>query len=212
MIPRLLDKAKDGHDLVYGVYQQRTHAKWRNVTSELARRAFSLAIPSLNYDYTSFRVINARIAEALVEFDSPFPFVDGYLSWLTNNFAIVIVPHTQRFAGHSNYTLRKLISHSINIFVTFSDLPLRMASYAGLVFFFIGMVWLTIIISGRLFGFITVSGFASVMAAIVLFGGIQLLILGIFGEYLGRMNFKSSKMPLFLVSRSTDSIVARKSH
>jgi len=81
-----------------------------------------------------------------------------------------------------------------------------------MVFFVIGMVWLTIIVSGRLFGFITVSGFASVMAAIVLFGGIQLLILGIFGEYLGRMNFKSSKMPLFLVAHSTDTKVERKSN
>lgn len=209
VIPQLLDKAKDDYDLVYGVYRQRTHAKWRNFTSKLARRAFNLAIPSLNYDYTSFRVINARIARTLIEFDSPFPFVDGYLSWLTNNFAIVSVPHNQRVIGHSNYDLRKLISHTLNIFVTFSDLPLRVASYTGLIFFLIGMVWLTIIVTGKLFGFITVSGFASVMAAIVLFGGIQLLILGIFGEYLGRMNFKSSKMPLFLVAHSTDTIIPK---
>ncbi len=65
------------------------------------------------------------------------------------------------------------------------------------------MTWLVVIVAGRLSGLITVSGFASIMAAIVLFGGIQLLILGVFGEYLGRMNFKSSKKPLFLVGVRT---------
>jgi undecaprenyl-phosphate 4-deoxy-4-formamido-L-arabinose transferase len=129
--------------------------------------------------------------------------VDGYLSWLTNRYATVEVPHGTRAHGSSNYTFRKLLTHTINIFVTFSDLPLRLASWIGLMFFLVGMGWLGGIVIGRLFGWITVSGFASIMAAIILFGGIQLLILGIFGEYLGRMNFKSSKKPLFLVGYRT---------
>lgn len=129
--------------------------------------------------------------------------MDGYLSWLTNRYATVEVPHGTRAYGTSNYTFRKLLTHTINIFVTFSDLPLRLASWIGLAFFLVGMGWLGVIVVGRLFGLITVSGFASIMAAIILFGGIQLLILGIFGEYLGRMNFKSSRKPLFLVGQTT---------
>lgn len=201
VIPQLIAKAREGYALVYGVFKNRTHSTWRNLTSGLARRVFNKAIPTLNYEYTSFRVIESGIARALAEFDSPFPFVDGYLSWLTNNYATVEVPHSQRAEGTSNYNFRKLLIHTINIFVTFSDLPLRMASYIGFIFFMIGMAWLGGIFFGKLFGIITVSGFASIMAAIVLFGGIQLLILGVFGEYLGRMNFKSSRKPLFLVSR-----------
>ena len=87
--------------------------------------------------------------------------------------------------------------------VTFSDLPLRIASWLGLSAFLIGMIWLAIIIIAKIIGDITVSGFASVMAGIVLFGGIQLLILGIIGEYLGRVNFKTSRRPLYLVARDT---------
>lgn len=200
-IPQLIAKAREGYALVYGVFRSRTHSTWRNLTSELARRAFNRAIPTLNYEYTSFRIIESSIAKVLAEFDSPFPFVDGYLSWLTNSYAKVEVPHCQRAEGTSNYNFRKLLIHTINIFVTFSDLPLRMASYIGFIFFLIGMAWLGVILFGKLFGIITVSGFASIMAAIVLFGGIQLLILGVFGEYIGRMNFKSSKKPLFLISR-----------
>jgi len=202
----LYKKAQEGFDLVYGVYPERTHKSWRNVTSNLARWLFNKAIPSLNDAYTSYRLIRGDIARALTQFDSPFPFVDGYLSWLTNRYATVEVPHGVRAHGTSNYTFRKLLTHTINIFVTFSDLPLRLASWIGLLFFLVGMGWLGVIVIGKLFGLITVSGFASIMAAIILFGGIQLLILGIFGEYLGRMNFKSSRKPLFLVGHTTDSV------
>lgn len=207
-LPALYNKALEGHDLVYGIYPERTHKPWRNLTSHLARWLFNKAIPSLNHAYTSYRFIRGDIARNLTQFDSPFPFVDGYLSWLTNRYATVEVPHGSRTHGTSNYTFRKLLTHTINIFVTFSDLPLRLASWIGLMFFIIGMGWLGVILLGRLFGLITVSGFASIMAAIILFGGIQLLILGIFGEYLGRMNFKSSRKPLFLVARSTNDLEA----
>ena len=199
-IPALYDKAREGFALVYGVYPARTHARWRNATSDIARWLFGLAIPSLNYEYTSFRVVDRRIAVALAEFDSPFPFVDGYLSWLTNSYATVTVNHASRRHGRSNYGFRRLLIHTINIFVTFSDLPLRLATWIGIVAFLVGMGWLATILVRAILGGITVSGYASVMAGIILFGGIQLLILGIFGEYLGRMNFKSSKKPLYLVS------------
>lgn len=203
-LPDLYRKAQEGYDLVYGVYPQRSHKAWRNITSEVARWLFNKAIPSLNDTYTSFRVIRGDLARELQRFDSPFPFVDGYLSWLTNRCVSVEVPHGLRAHGTSNYTFRKLLTHTINIFVTFSDLPLKMASWIGLLAFFLGMAWLAVIILRYLLGGISVSGFASIMAGILLFGGVQLLVLGIFGEYIGRMNFKSSRKPLFLVARTTD--------
>lgn len=202
-LPALYTKAKLGYDLVYGIFPERTHMGWRNLTSNLARWIFKQAIPSLNYNYTSFRLIRGDIARALMQFDSPYPFIDGYLSWLTNRYAVVEVPHQVRAHGVSNYTLRKLVAHTINIFVTFSDLPLRLASWLGLTFFFVGMVWSGIILMCRLFDWISVSGYASIMAAIVFLGGIQLLILGVFGEYLAKMNFKSSRKPLYLIDKST---------
>jgi polyisoprenyl-phosphate glycosyltransferase len=200
-IPLLLSKAQHGYALVYGVYPERTHVAWRNVTSALARYLFKKAIPQLNDVYTSFRVIDGDLARAVCRFESPFSFVDGYLSWLTGNCASVEVSHSARAHGTSNYTLRKLLAHTINIFVTFSDLPLRLASWVGLGSFLIGMFWLCYILLMKLFGGITASGFTSLMAGIVLFGGIQLFVLGIFGEYLSRINFKTSKKPLYLVAR-----------
>lgn len=199
-IPLLFSKAQQGHALVYGVYPERAHAAWRNVTSAVARYLFKKAIPQLNDAYTSFRVIEGELARAVCRFESPFSFVDGYLSWLTGNCASVEVAHSARAHGTSNYTLRKLLAHTINIFVTFSDLPLRLASWVGIGAFLLGMFWFCYILLMKLVGGITVSGFASLMAGIILFGGIQLFILGIFGEYLSRINFKTSKKPLFLVA------------
>jgi undecaprenyl-phosphate 4-deoxy-4-formamido-L-arabinose transferase len=203
-ISALVAKAKEGFELVYAVYPERSHTGWRNWTSSLGRWMFRVAIPNLNYDYSSYRLIRRNTAKALAEFDSPFPFVDGYLAWVTNHYGTVRIDHGQRLHGASNYNFRKLFTHTINIFVTFSDLPLRFATWIGLGAFFVGGIALLAIIFARVLGGISVSGYASVMAGIVAFGGLQLLILGIFGEYLGRMNFKSSKKPLFLVSRTTD--------
>ncbi|WP_182584727.1 glycosyltransferase [Thiospirillum jenense] len=202
-LPELLKTAQqEKHDLVYGVYHERTHPFWRNITSHIARWLFNKAVPSLNYEYTSYRVIRGDVARAVTRFDSPFPFIDGYLSWLTNRYATVKVPHGKRNYGTSNYTFRKLVAYMINVFVTFSDLPLKIATWLGIIAFLVGMIWLVVILGRYLIGGISVSGYASLMASILSFGGIQLLVLGIFGEYLGRINFKSSKKPLFLVGKT----------
>lgn len=203
-LPDLLRKARqEGHDLVYGVYPDRTHATWRNITSHAARMLFKLAIPTLNDAYTSMRVIRGDLARELKRFESPFPFIDGYLSWLTSRCACVPVNHQPRRLGSSNYTFGKLFSHTLNIFVSFSDAPLKLASNAGLFFSLIGLSALAVILIGRLVGAITAVGYASVMAAILAVGGIQLLVLGIFGEYIGRINFKTSRKPLYLVAHDT---------
>lgn len=203
-IEKLYDKAITGnHDLIYGVFTDRTHKKWRNMTSTLGRGLFKLAIPSLNYEYTSFRMIKSNIAKALIAFDSPFPFVDGYLSWITHSYSYVNVEHGKRLNGVSSYNFAKLLAHSINIFIAFSDLPLKIASWIGLVSFIVGFFWLLCILSLKIVGGIDVSGYASLMGGIILFGGLQMLILGIFGEYIGRINYKTSKKPLFLISDDT---------
>ncbi len=201
MIPALVAKGKEGFTLVYGTLEQRTHALWRNLTSEVGRSLFKFAIPSLNRDYTSFRAIHRSVASALDRFQSPFTFVDGYLSWITGKYATVAVPHSERVAGRSNYNLRNLVAHMINIFVTFSDLPLRLATWLGISASLGGALWGAVIVVGRASGTIQVGGYASMMAAVVFIGGIQLLILGIFGEYLARINFRTGSMPAFLVER-----------
>lgn len=202
-IPSMLAKAREGHLVVYGVNEQRTHARWRNITSELGRSAFKFAIPSLNREYTSFRVIHQSVAKELERFQSPFTFIDGYISWVTNTYATVIVPHDAGMHTTSSYNLRKLLAHMINIFVTFSDLPLRIATWLGVSASIGGAAWGVIIMAAKLLGVVNASGYASIMAGMTFLGGLQLLILGIFGQYIARINFKTASMPLFLVEQES---------
>jgi len=199
-IPGLYKKISEGYDLVYGVYPDRSHSLWRNTTSSIIRFLFRWAIPSLNFEYTSFRMLRRETALALSQFDSPFPFLDGYLSWVTNHYSTVLVEHGKRFHGTSNYNLGRLITHTINIFVTFSDLPLRLTSWIGIFSFCGGLLGVARILYLKLVGNIGVSGYASLMAVLITLNGIQFFILGVFGEYLGRINFKTSKKPLFLIA------------
>jgi glycosyltransferase involved in cell wall biosynthesis len=205
-IEKLYEKAQLGYSLVYGTYSDRTHSTWRNVTSTTIKRLFKIAIPTLNTEYTSFRIIERKIAKEVCKFTSPFPFVDGYVSWLTTNTTTMEVSHSHRFSGVSNYTFGKLTRLAINTFVTFSDMPLKAASWCGILFFLVGMAGLSWVVLAKVLGGITVSGFASVMSGIFLFGGIQLLVLGVLGEYIGRINFKSSQKPLYLVVDETENI------
>ncbi|WP_411834138.1 glycosyltransferase family 2 protein [Pseudoxanthomonas mexicana] len=202
-VPALLAKATEGHLVVYGVNTTRSHAWWRNATSELGRNLFKFAIPSLNREYTSFRVIHQSVARELERFQSPFTFIDGYISWVTNAYATVVVPHATGAHAASSYSLRKLVSHMVNIFVTFSNLPLRVATWLGIGASMGGAAWGAFILFAKLTGGVGVSGYASIMAGMTFLGGLQLLILGIFGEYLARINFKTASMPLFLVERET---------
>ena len=200
-VPELLKEAQKGHLVVYGINQERSHAWWRNITSEAGRSLFKFAIPSLNREYTSFRVIHRSVAKGLERFQSPFTFIDGYISWITHNYATVVVPHDSRAHGSSSYSVRMLVAHMINIFVTFSDLPLRVATWLGLGASVGGAAWGAFILVARLTGSVGVSGYTSIMAGMTFLGGLQLLILGIFGEYLARINFKTASMPLFLVEQ-----------
>ncbi|MFL0581116.1 glycosyltransferase family 2 protein [Solibacillus silvestris] len=199
-IPKIYEEINKGYDLVYGVFEDRTHSAWRNITSNLARNTFSFAIPNFNYDNTSFRIMSNHIAQGLLRFDSPFPVIDGYLSWITNNYSTVKLEHGVRGSGQSNYTLGKLIKFTLNILIEFSALPLKVSTWLGLSTSLLGFIWMIFVIVGRVTGGISQLGYSSLMAAILFFGGIQLLVLGIMGEYISKINFKTSKKPLYVIS------------
>jgi len=199
MIPMLLAAGDTEHPLVYGVFAQRTHAGYRNLSSELMRRLLKRAFPDLNEDYCSFRAIHAPLAKQLDRFGLNRPYIDGMLSWLTSSVRAVPVPHEQRLHGKSTYTFRKLISHAVNIFVTFSHLPLRIATFGGASLSAVSFLYLLYVIYGRLSGIITDPGYSSLMSVVLFACGIQLLILGVLGEYIGRLMGATLKRPVYLV-------------
>jgi glycosyltransferase involved in cell wall biosynthesis len=202
-VPALLAAGDEDHPLVYGVFKKRTHSAYRNLSSELMRRLLKRAFPDINEDYCSFRAIHAPLAKQLDRFGLNRPYIDGMLSWLTSSTRSVEVPHEQRQYGESAYTLRKLISHAANIFVTFSTLPLRIATFGGAALAAMSFLYLLYVIYGRLSGSITNPGYASIMSVVLFACGIQLLILGIVGEYIGRLMGATFRRPMYVVDSQT---------
>jgi len=199
-IPSLLAAGNEDYPLVYGVFKQRTHAAYRNLSSELMRWMLKRAFPDLNENYCSFRAIHAPLAKQLDRFGLNRPYIDGMLSWLTASAATATVPHEQRSHGESTYTLRKLVSHAVNIFVTFSYLPLRIATFGGATLSCLSFLYLLYVVIGKLSGSITNPGYASIMSVVLFACGIQLLILGVVGEYIGRLMGATFRRPVYIVA------------
>lgn len=200
-IPSLLAAGDQGKPLVYGVFKTRTHAGYRNLTSEMMRWTLKKAFPDLNENYTSFRAMRAEFAHRLASYGISKPYIDGMLSWMTADTAEVLVTHGEREFGESTYTLPRLISHATNIFVTFSKLPLRLASYGGAFLALLSFMYLAYVVYGRLTGAITDPGYASLMSVVLFACGIQLVILGVLGEYVSRLMGATYRKPVFVIDQ-----------
>ena len=202
-IPALLKAGNPECPLVYGVFPQRTHSAYRNFSSETMRWTLKRAFPDLNEHYSSFRAIHAPLAQQLPDFKLSKPYIDGMLSWMTSSVTTVEVAHGERHHGESAYTLRKLVSHAVNVFVTFSHLPLRIASYGGAALALVSFAYMVFVVFGYFSGRITNPGYTSLMSVILFACGVQLLILGVLGEYVGRLMGSAYRKPVYLVESRT---------
>ncbi len=197
----LIQKQKEGDfDVVYGNYEKRKHSGFRNITSLLLKRFIKIGIPELHQDYSAFRILKSSTAKSTIEMRNSYTFLDGYISWITTNTSSCIVSHHERAAGSSSYSIKKLIAHSINIFVTFSDLPIKIVTWSSIGFFLFTFGYSAWVLLQKLIYNNLVPGFAS-MIILLSFGiGSILLALGILGQYLHRINLKTTKRPNFVCS------------
>jgi polyisoprenyl-phosphate glycosyltransferase len=204
-IGRLIAAQRAGNfDVVYGRYETLQHSGFRNVTSVMLKKLLQASIPDLHPDYTAFRLIRTSIARHCLGMSNSYTFLDGYLTWITSNVTSVVVSHQERAAGQSSYTVGKLIEHSINIFVTFSDLPVRIFSVTSVFIFFITTCY-ALYVLGRKLIFNDLSAGFPTLAILLGFGvGLILLGLGILGEYIHRINLKTTRRPIFVEAASAD--------
>lgn len=186
---RLLEEARSKElDVVYGNYIVKQHNLFRNIGSNFANMTarFLLDLPHSFY-LSSFRCVNREIALTITSNNSPYVYIDGLLSQSTSRIGSLDVRHDAREEGESNYNLRRLIRLWLIILTSFSLMPLRLASFFGLVASAIGTVSLTYILVRAALGAVEVTGWASVISSILFFGGIQCMLLGMLGEYIGRI-------------------------
>lgn len=199
-IPRLLSHLSEEIDVVYGTPQQEQHGFWRDMASQITKLVLQHAMGAETARKVSaFRVFRAYLREAFVNYHGPFVSIDVLLTWGTTKFTSVTVAHHQRQAGLSNYNLRKLITHAINMLTGFSTLPLQIASLIGFIFTLFGIAILIFVILRYFIQGNVAPGFPFLASIIAIFSGAQLLALGIMGEYLARMYFRMMDRPSYAV-------------
>ena len=189
-------------DIVYGKAATLQHSGFRNLTSRLIKRLLRVGIPDLHPDYSAFRLIKRDIARYCLDMRNSYTFLDGYLSWITERVGSVTVTHQKREVGKSSYTLGKLLNHSINLFVTFSDLPVRILSVTSIIVFLVTLGYSTYVLIRKLVYNDFLSGFPSLIIAIGFGVGLIMLGMGILGEYIHRISLKTTRRPNF-VERET---------
>ena len=186
---RLLEHARThDFDVVYGDYIEKKHNLFRNLGSAFANLTARLLLDLPDsYYLSSFRCISSLVGEKITTINSPFVYIDGLLSQTTNRIGSLNVKHTERETGSSGYNIRRLIRLWLIILTSFSLMPLRIASLVGLLAAFVGAGSLIYLLITSLIGGNEVAGWLSVISAILFFGGIQCLLLGLLGEYVGRI-------------------------
>lgn len=193
---KLFDHARrTGLDVVYASYAVKAHEGWRNVGSRFANWAADRLLDKPKGVYlSSFRCMSAAAARAVCEYHGPYPYIDGLLMQVTQRIGSLEVAHLPRCNGRSNYDLRRLTLLWLNLATNFSLAPLRIAVLIGVAMAAMGMIGAAATIAEAvLFG--TPSGWASVVVLLLLIGGVQCLILGIVGEYVGRTFLSASGKP-----------------
>jgi undecaprenyl-phosphate 4-deoxy-4-formamido-L-arabinose transferase len=154
-------------------------------------------------EVSAFRAFRTGLREAFRDYRSPWVSIDVLLTWGTARFAAVPVRHDPRRVGSSNYTLRKLVNHALNMATGFSVAPLRLASLVGFAFTLFGTGVLAYVLGRYLLEGASVPGFPFIASVVAIFSGAQLFALGIIGEYLARMHFRMMGRPTFTVRSRT---------
>ncbi|MGH7014394.1 MAG: glycosyltransferase family 2 protein [Stellaceae bacterium] len=204
---RLLEHAqRSGADVVYARPIDKRHSGWRNLGSRFTNRIADFVLDKPKGLYlSSFRCISAFAVSQAIAYEGPFPYVDGLLLQVTQRVDSLAVEHLPRPHGSSNYTLRRLVRLWLSMFVNFSVMPLRLSTFTGIGLSILGMVGAAWAAAVALFFETTPPGWASLTVAVMLLSGVQLLILGLLGEYLGRLYLTVNRKPqtvIRAVSRS----------
>lgn len=199
-IPKLINKIKEGYDLVYGEYISKKHNLYRNMGSLLIQTVYKKIFKVQN-NLTAFRIVKRQLVQSILRYKKNYVFIDGLLAWNTKNIGKVRVLHHERKHSKSGYGFRKLFTLSFNMITNFSIIPLQVISLLGMGFAFFGFSMAVFFLAKKIIFDISVTGFSSLIIAITIFAGIQLLTLGLIGEYLGRVHININNKPQFVIRK-----------
>ncbi|MBO9542051.1 glycosyltransferase family 2 protein [bacterium] len=200
VIPRLVEKWREGFDVVYAVRAKRQgESLFKRVTAagfyRLIARITNVEIP---IDTGDFRLMNRRAVESLKRVREKNRFVRGLVAWIGFRQVGVEFVREERFAGETKYPLKKMLKFAFDGITSFSFLPLQLATYLGFLVSGVSFLGILYVIYLRVFAHATIVGWASLMAVLLFLGGVQLITIGIIGEYIGRIYEEVRGRPLYL--------------
>lgn len=198
---RLYQHLREGRfDTVYGYYQVKQHHWFRNLGSTFNDRVANIMLKKPAHIYlASFKVMNRFIVDEIIRYRGAFPYIDGLIFRTTQNISQLPVEHKKRQEGQSGYTFKKLVSLWMNMFLNFSIAPLRLAAILGLFTALATVPLIFLVIIDKLFNPGITLGVPTILIVMTFFAGVQLLNIGLVGEYLGRLFLDHSGMPQFVV-------------
>ncbi|MEN6313044.1 MAG: glycosyltransferase family 2 protein [Clostridiaceae bacterium] len=215
LIPEMIRKWREGYEVVYGVRIKRIgETFFKKLTAKLFYRFMkSMTEVDMPLDTGDFRLIDRKVCNALKAANEKNRYIRGLISWLGFKQIGIEYVRDKRFAGETKYPLKKMIKFAFDGITSFSYKPLRLATYFGTVISGLSFLYLLVVLFQRLFTDDTVAGWASILAVSLFFNGIILIILGIIGEYIGRIYDEVKGRPLYIVRETininTDKIEKR---
>jgi undecaprenyl-phosphate 4-deoxy-4-formamido-L-arabinose transferase len=193
---------KHDYDVVYSYYNQKEHSLFRNIGSWFNGIIANIMLDKPSELYlSSFKVLNRFIVNEVIRYSSPFIYIDGIIFQITSNIGKIEVKHNKRVIGKSNYTMKKLFLLWLNMFLSFSILPLRMSAFLGSIISCFGLIYAFIAIIEKFVNAELISGWTSLIVIISIFSGAQLMCIGVIGEYVGRIFISLNHKPQFTVRR-----------
>ncbi|MCX7847484.1 MAG: glycosyltransferase family 2 protein [bacterium] len=187
-------------DVIYTYYEKKQHAWWRNVGSKFNDWVATMMLGKPRDLYlSSFKVMNRFLVREVVKYDQPFPYIDGLILRTTSRIGRVAVEHHARAHGRSGYTLRKLISLWLNMFTNFSIVPLRVAMVSGSLVALVGLGIGCYTVVEKFTNPSLPVGWAMTIVLLTLFSGVQLMAMGMIGEYVGRIFLSQNKKPQYVI-------------
>ncbi|WP_441339452.1 glycosyltransferase family 2 protein [Oscillatoria sp. FACHB-1407] len=201
LIKNLIEKWREGYDVVYATRQSRQGESWvKRLTANAFYRVMSFATPiPMPRNTGDFRLLDRRVVDALKHVPERTRFMKGLFTWVGFKQTSVMFDRTPRYKGSTKWNYWKLWNFAVGGIVSFSVRPLKIWSYVGLILSFLAFLYALVLILQTVIHGVDIPGYASVMVTVLFLGGIQLISLGIIGEYLARVYEESKGRPLYLV-------------
>ena len=196
----MITKLKEGYDVVFGRYEEVKQSAARNLGSKVNAVMTEILLKKpKNLYMSSFWVTRYKVIEEIIKYQGPYPYIAGLLLRVTRNMTCMTVKQRERQVGKSNYTFGKLLSLWLNGFTAFSVVPLRVASVIGIICSVAGLVLGVMVVIRRLLIPTILIGYSSIIVAILFVGGVLMMLVGMLGEYMGRIYLCINQAPQFVI-------------